>query len=91
MPRYFFHVYDRNSSLDQDGTELPNSKTMQTEAVHLVAGLLRDQGYGLTSISPLAVEVADENEVIVFRVEVGLIHPSRSQTDVPPRLAPSLQ
>ena len=24
MPRYFFHVYDGCSALDEDGTELPD-------------------------------------------------------------------
>lgn len=91
MPRFFFHVHDHSSSPDRDGTELPDFEIMQIEAVRLVGGLLREQGYGSSPVSPLSVEVADENGMCVFRVEVGLIHPSRCQIDAPLGLAKFLK
>ena len=91
MPRFFFPVYDHTSSPDRDGTELPNFETARTEAVHLTGGLLSDQGFGLAPVSPLCVEVADEQGVTVLRVEVGLIYPSRPAAPVPPRLETFLQ
>ena len=44
MPRYFFHVYDGYSSLDQDGTELPDIYTAQAEAIRTSGEILRDIG-----------------------------------------------
>ena len=44
MPRYFFNVYDGDSSLDQDGTELPNIYTAQNEAIRLSGEILREEG-----------------------------------------------
>ena len=91
MPRFFFHVYDRANSPDQVGTELSDLETMQIEAVHFTGELLREQGYGSSPISPLAIEVTDEDGVTVLRVEVGLIWPSKVQTHVPPHLGKFLQ
>ena len=43
MPRYFFHVHDGASSLDQEGTELPDIYTAQAEAIRTSGEILRDR------------------------------------------------
>ncbi|MGI4765050.1 MAG: DUF6894 family protein [Janthinobacterium lividum] len=74
MPRFYFHLHDHVSSLDQDGIEIPDLETVQAEAVYLVGSLLQEQGRRFSPVSPLAVDVIDGDGVRVLRVEVGLIH-----------------
>ena len=33
MPRFFFHVYDDNVALDEEGQELPSSAAAKEEAI----------------------------------------------------------
>jgi hypothetical protein len=44
MPRYFFHVQDGYPSRDEDGTELPDVYTAQSEAISTSGEILRDMG-----------------------------------------------
>jgi hypothetical protein len=44
MPRYFFHVIDGRSIIDNEGTELSGLKEARIEAIRLAGAILRDEG-----------------------------------------------
>ena len=44
MPRYFFHVIDGRSIIDNEGTELSGLTEARTEAIRLAGAILRDEG-----------------------------------------------
>jgi hypothetical protein len=43
MPRYFFHVYDDQETIDQDGLELPNVEVAEWEALRGARSLASEQ------------------------------------------------
>ena len=66
MPRYFFNVYDGYSSLDQDGTELPDIYTAQNEAIRLSGEILREEGGKFWNGTEWKLEVTDLSGVVLF-------------------------
>ena len=44
MPRYFFHVIDGRSIIDNEGLELAGLKEARIEAIQLAGAILRDEG-----------------------------------------------
>ena len=44
MPRYFFHVIDGRSIIDNEGSELAGLKEARVEAIQLAGAILRDEG-----------------------------------------------
>ena len=66
MPRYFFHVYDGYSALDEDGTELPDIYTAQTEALRMSGELLRDIGAKFWNDTEWKLVVGDEHGRTLF-------------------------
>ena len=66
MPRYFFHVYDGYSSLDQDGTELPDIYTAQCEAIRLSGEILREEGGRFWNNTDWRLEVTDASGAVLF-------------------------
>ncbi len=43
MPRYFFNLKDGRTTLDHEGTELPDIQTARREAVRFTGEVLRDR------------------------------------------------
>ncbi len=75
MPRYFFHVHDKDS-IDRDdaGADLANFHDARTEAVTLA----RDLCYLWNDLPPgalnnMAIEVADETGQTVFTVPFTVV------------------
>ena len=66
MPRYFFNVYDGYSSLDQDGTELPDIHTAQSEAIRLSGEILREEGGRFWNNTEWRLEVTDASGTVLF-------------------------
>ncbi len=66
MPRYFFNVYDGYSSLDQDGTELPDIYTAQNEAIRLSGEILREEGGKFWNGTEWKLEVTDVSGAVLF-------------------------
>lgn len=66
MPRYFFHVYDGSSDIDQEGTELPDIYAAQEEAIRLSGELLREMGGKFWDGAVWSLEVTDEAGRILF-------------------------
>ena len=42
MPRYYFHVEDAHTEIDEVGVELPNLEAARNEAVRTAGEILRD-------------------------------------------------
>jgi hypothetical protein len=42
MPRFYFHVEDDRTMLDQEGTELPDIERARQEAICVAGEMLRD-------------------------------------------------
>ena len=66
MPRYFFHVHDGSSTLDSEGTELPDIFAAQEEAILLSGELLREMGGKFWNGEEWSLEVTDEAGRILF-------------------------
>ena len=66
MPLYFFNVYDGYSSLDQDGTELPDIYTAQNEAIRLSGQILREKGGKFWNGTEWKLEVTDVSGAVLF-------------------------
>jgi len=66
MPRYFFHVIDGTAVRDEDGTELASIYVAQAEAIRLSGEILRDMGARFWDGTKWRVEVADEQDQVLF-------------------------
>src|SRR3954465_15020039 len=66
MPRYFFHVHDGYSSIDEEGTVLSSLQAAREEAVQAAAGILRDSGQKLWTGEPWRLEVTDMAGNLLF-------------------------
>ncbi|MBD2750358.1 hypothetical protein IC232_27235 [Microvirga sp. BT688] len=66
MPRYFFHVTDGYSARDDEGTELPDIYTAQSQAIRTSGELLRDMGGEFWNGTEWKLEVADEHAQILL-------------------------
>ena len=62
----FFNVYDGYSSLDQDGTELPDIYTAQNEAIRLSGEILREEGGKFWNGTEWKLEVTDVSGAVLF-------------------------
>jgi hypothetical protein len=67
MPRYFFHVRDRQGLLrDEEGRELPSPEVARAEAAKGVRSILSEEvGHGTLDLLG-SVEVLDEAGHLVF-------------------------
>ena len=66
MPRFFFHVVDGFSTLDTDGTDLPDIYTAQAQAIRMAGEILRDMGARFWNGTEWRMEVADEGGQTLF-------------------------
>ena len=66
MPRYFFNVHDGSSTIDNEGTELPDIFAAQEEAIHLSGELLREMGGKFWNGEEWSLDVTDETGRILF-------------------------
>ncbi|MBX9933589.1 MAG: hypothetical protein K2Y56_19050 [Methylobacterium sp.] len=69
MPRYFFHVFDGKSTLDADGTELPDWHTARREAVRLAGEILSDEAQGPFLGNEWRMEVTDAKGLTLFQLD----------------------
>ena len=61
MPRYFFHIQENGSGLDDEGTELEDAEAARQEALRTSGGILRDgDGARLWSGRPWRLWVTDQ-------------------------------
>jgi hypothetical protein len=68
MPRYFFHVMDGKAFIDDVGTDLPDLKAAQLEAVRTAAELLVGSEIRWSG-SPWRMSVTDDSRNILYSLE----------------------
>jgi hypothetical protein len=69
VPRYHFNVYDGVNIIDDIGTELPNPQAAQIEAVAYAGALLRDSAKLMRLGSDWHMEVTDDRNSVLFRLD----------------------
>ena len=80
MPRYFFHVHDGISILDEDGTELPDLDAARKEAVCMSGEMLRDHAERFWNGEEWNLDVADEGGIVLFTLMfMGMNSPAISR------------
>ncbi|MBW8813452.1 MAG: hypothetical protein JF588_08505 [Caulobacterales bacterium] len=60
MPRFFFDVHDGSSSIDDDGTELPDEAAARRAAAELAGRMLADEADKFWDGDKWCVDVRDE-------------------------------
>ena len=73
MPRYHFNAHDDKDSLDEEGIDLPDLLTAQTEAIRLAGGMLLDEASLVHALKGWSVSVVDPEGRTLLRVEVNVI------------------
>ena len=71
MPRYFFHIEDRNSFHDEEGTVLPDASAARREASRVAAAYLRDHPADVWEDGSISVTVQDARGLTLFQVTVA--------------------
>lgn len=66
MPRYFFDVEDGHSTIDAEGTELPDVYAAQAEAIRFSGEVLRDMGARFWNDTEWRLKVRDESGRFLF-------------------------
>ena len=73
MPRYHFHIHDEKGLLDEEGIDLPNFATAQTEAIRLAGGMLLDDASLVHARSGWHLSVMSSDGKPLLRVDVDVI------------------
>lgn len=68
MPRYYFNVYDGLSSLDVEGTELPDWRAARKAAIRLAGEILKDDADRIDLGEDWRIEVADQTGLVLFQM-----------------------
>lgn len=70
MSRYYFHIDDGQSFLDEDGTELPDVASAETEASRVLAAHLKDHPREPWDCGELSVRISDEHGMTLLILTV---------------------
>ena len=68
MPRYHFNVHDGRTSLDKEGTELPDTHAARREAMILAGALIEDSAKRSELGEEWRMEVTDDAGLLLFRL-----------------------
>jgi hypothetical protein len=68
MPRYFFNV-ENSSTVDDDGTELPDLATAKCEAVKLAGRMICDASNTFWDTQEINMIVTDERGMTLFLLD----------------------
>jgi hypothetical protein len=60
MPRYFFHLQDRKTILDDEGVDLPDVDAAGEEAIRACGDMLRDMPRALYNGDPICLWVSNQ-------------------------------
>ena len=82
MPRYHFNIYDGRSTIDTDGTELPDYKVARQEAVRLAGIVMNEEANQVLDGKEWRLELADPSGLILFRLDVDF-HESAAVVGAP--------
>lgn len=87
MPRYYFNVHDNLGLIDDEGVELPDLDVAVREAVRMAGSLLKDSGHQMPLGSTWSLEVADDSNPAIFRIDVQVRPTSAMLASEPQRSA----
>ena len=65
MPRYFFHIHDREEIIDNEGTVLANADEARAEAVRTAGAMLKDIGGRFWGEPEWRLWVTDEDDTTI--------------------------
>jgi len=74
MPRYFFHVIDGRSIIDNQGSELASLKEARVEAIQLAGAILRDEGDTFWNGQEWHMDVTDASGQSVLKLRFSADH-----------------
>ncbi|MCE4222301.1 hypothetical protein HCU64_00925 [Methylobacterium sp. C25] len=73
MARYFFNVYDGYTARDAEGTELPDLKSAQMEAIRRSGEYIERESTRLKLGEDWTMEVTDRDGLILFRLAFSVV------------------
>jgi hypothetical protein len=68
MPRYYFHVRDGETSIDNEGTTFTSSVAAKAQALILMGEILRDEGRNHWTEESWYLHVMDEHDETVCQL-----------------------
>jgi len=68
MPRFHFHVHDGCSTLDPEGTELPDPQAARLEAIRIAGDILKHDAHRIALGEDWRIEVTDDTGLILFQM-----------------------
>ncbi len=72
MPRFFFHVIDGRTLVDNSGVELPDVAAARNEAIRSAGAILASEGQDNWQAGPWQMVVADENAITVLSLNIQI-------------------
>ena len=72
MPRYFFHIHDSASLIDEEGTELADLQSARLQAIETAGSILRESPDSLWAGTPWHMDVTDEGGQLLFTLDFAL-------------------
>lgn len=82
VPRYYFHLSDDGSSVDNEGVELADLPAARTEAVKFAGALLIERSADFISADDWTLRVADGSGLVLFTfLFTGFDAPSMARHD----------
>lgn len=75
MPTFFFHSTGALPYQDEDGVELPDTRSAETEGLRVLGELLKDASGWFAGPDPLALEVTDADGRTILTLEVRARRP----------------
>jgi hypothetical protein len=73
MPRYFFHIEDGTSRLDEEGVELPSPHAARVEAARVLAELVKDDPEDFWANRSMKLIVTDRPGLILFVLDLSAV------------------
>jgi len=74
LPRYFFHLGDREPDHDLEGTVLADVEGARDAALRFLSQSLVDRSEAFWASPHLQLSVSDESGEVLFAVCIGLAH-----------------
>lgn len=71
MPRYFFDIYGKATSVDDEGTVFPNAHAARDEAIRTLPEIARDE-IGTKQGQSVSVQMRDEAGKPLFEATLNL-------------------
>lgn len=79
MARYFFHIENGQSKLDDAGMELDDPHAARVEAVRMLGDILKSDPHHFWDHQSFKLIVTDENHLILFVLDLsGIVAPAVS-------------